>query len=273
MASPQTLIIVPARYASSRLPGKPLIEIAGETMVARVAGMAARAAAALADASYLVATDDARIVSHCTARDIPVVMTDPALPSGTDRALAAVNAIGAAPEVIVNLQGDSPFTPPAHVIAVARAALKPHVDVATPYVRLTWDALDALRAHKQETPFSGTSVIVTQEGRALWFSKIILPAMRKQAALRAASAMSPVNRHIGLYAYRRSALETYVSLGESPYEKLEGLEQLRCLEAGMYVEAVEVEPDRIAIPGIDTAEDVALAERLIALLGDPMRDA
>ncbi len=273
MREAQTLIVVPARYASARLPGKPLIKIAGIAMVERVAIMAARAADALGNAASIVATDDDRIAAHCEARAIPVVMTDPDLPSGTDRALAAINALGAKPDVIVNLQGDSPFTPPAHVIAVARAAMKPGVDVATPYVRLTWEALDDLRAHKLKTPFSGTTLIVTPEGRALWFSKNIMPAMRKEAALRKTSALSPVNRHIGLYAYRRAALERYVRMPESPYEKLEGLEQLRCLENGLYVEAVEVTPDRIAIPGIDTADDVALAERLVAEFGDPLSEA
>ena len=113
MPQTSTLIVVPARYASARLPGKPLIAIAGVCMVERVAAMAARAAKALGDAASVVATDDARIAAHCEARAIAVVMTDPALPSGTDRALAAVQALGAGPDVVVNLQGDSPFTPPA----------------------------------------------------------------------------------------------------------------------------------------------------------------
>jgi 3-deoxy-manno-octulosonate cytidylyltransferase (CMP-KDO synthetase) len=267
-----TLIVVPARYASSRLPGKPLIEIAGQSMVSRAAAMARRAAETLSGAAHIVATDHDEILSHCAALGIPAVMTDAALPSGTDRALAAAGALGASPEVVVNLQGDSPFTPPAHVAAVARAAAEPGVDVATPYVRLTWEALDQLRAHKKSTPFSGTTLTTTPDGRALWFSKNIIPAMRKEADLRRSDALSPVCRHIGLYAYRLDALRRYVALPESPYEKLEGLEQLRCLENGMYMRAVEVEPDRIAIPGIDTAEDVALAERLIAAFGDPLKD-
>jgi 3-deoxy-manno-octulosonate cytidylyltransferase (CMP-KDO synthetase) len=268
----RTLIVVPARYASTRLPGKPLMDIAGTSMVARVATMARRAADALDGASSVVATDHAAIYDHCTARGLAVVMTDPALPSGTDRALAAVRALGAAPEIVVNLQGDSPFTPPAHVIAVARATARPGVDVATPYVRLSWEALDALRAHKQTSAFSGTTLVATPDGKALWFSKTILPAMRKEAMLRAAGALSPVCRHIGLYAYRLDALQRYVSLPEGYYEALEGLEQLRCLENGMHVEAVEVTPDRIAISGIDTAADLALAERLIAAHGDPLTE-
>ena len=266
----RTLIVVPARYASQRLPGKPLIGIAGRSMVSRVAAMAAKAADALGDATSVVATDDARIEAHCRDLGIAVVMTDPALPSGTDRALAAADALGVEPEIVVNLQGDSPFTPPAHVTAVAEAARLSGADAATPYVRLSWGDLDKFRLHKIETPFSGTTLVHDRNGRALWFSKNLIPAMRKEMALRARDELSPVCRHIGLYAYRLDALRRYVSLPEGYYEQLEGLEQLRLLENGMTIQCVAVEPGRIAIPGIDTAEDVALAERLVAEHGDPL---
>lgn len=266
----KTLIVVPARYGSTRFPGKPLVEIAGRTMVSRVAAMAARAAKALENATSVVATDDERIASHCRELGIQAVMTHPDVPSGTDRALAAVDALGMTPEVIVNLQGDSPFTPPDHVVAVAKAAADSGADAATPYVRLTWKALDDFREHKKTTPFSGTTLAHDSKGRALWFSKNLIPAIRKEAALREKGPLSPVCRHIGLYAYRLPALRKYVSLPEGHYEQLEGLEQLRFLENGMSIQCVEVEPDRIAIPGIDAPEDVALAERLIAEHGDPL---
>jgi len=268
----KTLIVVPARYGSTRFPGKPLVEIAGRTMVSRVAAMASRAAAALEDATSVVATDDARISDHCRELGIDVVMTDPDVPSGTDRALAAVEAMGVSPDVVVNLQGDSPFTPPSHVVAVAEAAATSGADAATPYVRLTWQALDDFRAHKKTTPFSGTTLAHDTSGRALWFSKNLIPAIRKEGTLRSAGPLSPVCRHIGLYAYRLDALRKYVSLPEGHYETLEGLEQLRFLENGMSIQCVEVEPDAIAIPGIDAPEDVALAERLIAQHGDPLKD-
>ena len=257
----KTLIVVPARYGSTRFPGKPLVEIAGQSMVSRVAAMAARAAETLEDARSVVATDHEGIADHCQARGISVVITDPALPSGTDRALAAAEALSVEPDIIVNLQGDSPFTPPDHISAVATAIASSGTDAATPYVRLTWQALDELRAHKQQTPFSGTTLTHDSGGRALWFSKTIIPAMRKEAALRESGPRSPVCRHIGLYAYKLSSLRRYVSLPEGRYEQIEGLEQLRLLENGMTIQCVEVTPDRIAIPGI--------AERLIAEHGDP----
>lgn len=265
----KTLIVVPARYASQRLPGKPLALIAGRSMVSRVAGLARRAAASLPQAEHVVATDDTRILEHCRDAGIPVVMTDPALPSGSDRALAAADGLGAAPEFIVNLQGDAPFTPAAHVVAIVEALASSGTDAATPYIRLSWEALDRLRTHKKDTPFSGTTLVTDPQGRALWFSKIILPAMRKEADLRKLGGLSPVCQHIGLYAYRTAALKRYCALPESRYERLEGLEQLRLIENGLSIQAVEVQPGRIAIPGIDTAEDIALAERLVAEQGDP----
>ncbi|MEX1250958.1 MAG: 3-deoxy-manno-octulosonate cytidylyltransferase [Hyphomonas sp.] len=268
----KTLIVVPARYASTRLPGKPLALIAGRTMVARVADLARRAAAALEAGEYVVATDDMRILEHCRDAGIRVVMTDPALPSGSDRALAAAEGLGAQPEFIVNLQGDAPFTPAAYVVAVVDALATSGTDAATPYIRLSWEALDRLRAHKLETPFSGTTVVTDPSGRAIWFSKIILPAMRKERDLRTMGPLSPVCQHVGLYAYRLDALRRYCAMPESRYERLEGLEQLRLIENGLTVQAVEVQPGRIAIPGIDTAEDIVLAERLVAEHGDPDKD-
>lgn len=265
----KTLIVVPARYASTRLPGKPLALIAGRSMVARVAGLARRAAADLDHADYVVATDDTRILEHCRDAGIPVVMTDPALPSGSDRALAAVDGLAAEPEFVVNLQGDAPFTPAVHVVAIVDALATSGTDAATPYIRLSWEALDRLREHKKETPFSGTTLVTDPNGRAIWFSKIILPAMRKEKALRELGPLSPVFQHIGLYGFRLEALQRYCALPESKYERLEGLEQLRLIENGLSVQAVEVQPGRIAIPGIDTAEDIALAERLVAAVGDP----
>ncbi len=268
----KTLIVVPARFGSTRFPGKPLTMIAGQSMVSRVAMMASKAAEMLDNAEYVVATDDVRIEAHCAERNIRVVMTDPALPSGSDRALGAVEALGASPEIIVNLQGDAPFTPPAHVHAVAEAAATSDADAATPYIRLDWAALDALREHKHVTPFSGTTLTHDLDGKALWFSKNILPAIRKEAQMRETQTHSPVCRHIGLYAYKLNTLRRYVSLPESRYETLEGLEQLRLLENGMSIQCVEVTPEDIAIPGIDTPEDVQLAERLIAEHGDPHKD-
>jgi len=266
----QTLIVVPARYGSTRFPGKPLAEINGISMLRRTARIAELAAEEIKNCSYVVATDDARIEVHCKAHDLQCVMTSSALKTGSDRALAAANALSETYDRIINLQGDAPFTPISHVVSIAKA-LDNGVDVATPYITLSWEALDALRKHKVETPFSGTTVLVGTDNKAIWFSKNIIPAIREEEHLRQASPLSPINRHIGLYAYQKTALEHFTQHEESHYEKLEGLEQLRLLENGMTIECVCVNPPEIATSGIDSPSDVVIAETLIAKHGDPYK--
>ncbi len=264
-------IIVPARYGSTRFLGKPLAQLGGMSMVARTAQNAQKAADKIGDTVALVATDDIRIMEHCDGLDIKCVMTDPELPSGSDRALAATVAYeresSHAIKTIINLQGDAPFTPPEHIVAVIeRLKSDSTIDVATPYITLDWDSLDTLREHKKTTPFSGTTLVADADEKALWFSKNIIPAIRKEAQLRANTRLSPVRRHIGLYGFRKAALERFVSLPIGYWETLEGLEQLRCLENGMTVSCVEVQPAKVAISGIDTPEDLARAEALLAKL-------
>ena len=273
----KTLIVVPARFGSSRFPGKPLAEIAGTAMVTRVARRAEAAARALEDASSVVATDDARILSHCQHHGLNAVMTDPDLPSGSDRALAAAEALGKSqgeilgepPDLIINLQGDAPFTPVEHITAMAEALANTDADASTPCVRLSWTELDELREAKRTTPFSGTTCVFDATGRALWFSKNIIPAIRNEDELRAESELSPVHRHIGLYGFRREALRIYTEAKPTVLETCEGLEQLRLLENGLSIQCVVVEPPQISISGIDTPEDITRAEALIARHGDP----
>ncbi len=264
-----TLIVIPARHASTRFPQKPLHLIAGKSLLRRVAEIAQAACVAADNRQYVIATDHADIKAHAEAMGAPVVMTDPDLPSGTDRALAAADAVAPDADFIINLQGDAPFTPPSYVDEIIRAGTKAAQDLITPVVQLSWPALDDVRARKLETPFSGTTCVRRADGEAMWFSKTILPAIRKEEKLRAASELSPVWRHIGLYGYKRAALERFVSLPEGHYEQLEGLEQLRFLENGMRILAVDVAPAAHAMWGIDTPEDAAHAETLIAANGEP----
>ncbi len=266
------LIVIPARYGSTRLPGKPLHEIAGRMLIERVIALAKQAVRSLPDAELLVATDDARIADVVRRLDIPVAMTDSAITSGSGRALAAMRATGRSFELVVNMQGDAPFTTPAHIAAIVAAAHGNGADVTTPVVRLDWSQLDALRLHKHATPASGTTCVAGADGRAIWFSKAILPFMRKEAELRQAGGTSPVRQHIGLYCYRPAALEQFEATPPSAYEQLEGLEQLRLLELGLDVRVVEVPPAQITMSGVDSPEDVARAEALIAAHGDPFVD-
>ncbi len=263
------LIVVPARFGSTRLPGKPLVEIAGRTLLARVVDVGRRAAALAGHAELVVATDDDRIAAHARDLGCEAVMTAPAIASGSGRAYAAALTRAASPGIVVNLQGDAPFVSAAVVARLIDALRRSAFEVATPVVRLGWDALDALRAHKAVVPFSGTSCARLADGRAAWFSKAIIPAIRDEAASRVRESLSPVYRHCGVYAYRLDALARFEALPPGAYERLEGLEQLRFLENGMDVLTVAVDATRHDMSGIDTPADVALAERLIALAGDP----
>jgi 3-deoxy-manno-octulosonate cytidylyltransferase (CMP-KDO synthetase) len=265
------LIVIPARFASQRLPGKPLIPIAGKSLLERVVAVAREGAHRAGGTDIVVATDDRRILDHALALGCDATLTDAAITSGSGRAWAAARERAPAPAIVVNLQGDAPFVDPAMIAALITALRTGSSAVATPVVPLSWDALDALRRHKQASPFSGTTCVRDAQGKALWFSKTILPAMRHEARLREAGGLSPVFRHIGLYAYRLEALRLFEATPPTSYELLEGLEQLRFLETGQEILTIAVAPPRHAMSGIDTLEDVALAERLIAEFGEPDR--
>lgn len=262
------LIVIPARYGSTRLPGKPLLKIAGISLLQRVVANAARAAGHVGDCDVVVATDDQRIAEHAEAIGASVVMTSPELNSGSSRAQAAAMAQPSPPSGVINLQGDAPFIPPTTIAALIAALRAGDAPVVTPVYQLDWERLDRLREHKRTAPFSGTTCVRDAAGKALWFSKSVLPAIRGEEALRA-EAMSPVWQHLGLYAYTLEALNWFGRTGQGVYEKLEGLEQLRFLENGWSIATVPVDPPRHALSGIDTPRDLELAEEAIARLGDP----
>ncbi len=257
-----SIIVIPARYGSTRFPGKPLALIAGKSMLSRVYDVAR--AAAGDNTLIVVATDDKRIADHCDEIGAKHVMTPSDCRTGTDRALAAVEALGVTPDNILNLQGDAPLTPPSFVKAMLSAFEDESVDIVTPVTQLSWERLDRLRASKIETPFSGTTAILNSDSNAVWFSKNIIPAIRNEEKLRSESALSPVFGHIGLYGYRRAVLKEFVSFPESTYEKLEGLEQLRALENGLTIRCVQVDyENRPSMSGVDSPEDVARVEALL----------
>lgn len=266
----KTAIIVPARYGSTRLPGKPLAMIAGQTMLQRVVKVAQTAAAGDPSITVVVATDDERIMTHAAEIGVPCVMTPVSCPTGTDRAAEAVKGMDFEPDFIVNLQGDAPLTPPAHVAALIEGFRSAPCDAVTPVIRLSWAELDKLRENKIKTPFSGTTAIFDETtGKAHWFSKNIIPAIRKEAAMREKSDMSPVYRHIGLYGYSRKMLETFITLPEGRYESLEGLEQLRLIENGYTLRCVPVTlPGRPSVSGVDSPEDIVRVEAIIASHGE-----
>ncbi|CAM4045678.1 3-deoxy-manno-octulosonate cytidylyltransferase [Novosphingobium lubricantis] len=265
------LIVVPARFGSTRLPGKPLLPIAGRSLLDRVVAIARAAAAQAGDCNVIVATDDARIADHAAALGVAVAMTATDLDSGTARAHAAARQQLQRPARVINLQGDAPFIPPAIVASLLQTLRAGAADVATPVFRLDWARLDRLRAHKQAAPFSGTTCIRATDGRALWFSKTIIPVLRGEAQMRSSddTALSPVWQHLGLYGYTMAALEWFAATPPAPYETLEGLEQLRFLEHGRTIATVPVEVPAHVLSGIDTPQDLAMAEQAITRFGDP----
>lgn len=257
-------IIIPARYGSTRFPGKPLARIGAHTMLGRVADVARKAAKDDPQIDVMITTEDTRIAAHADKIGVQCIITDADCPTGSDRVLAAVRKAGTEYDYLINLQGDTPFTPPGFLTAIIdylRDDKNPQADVITPVYPLTWEQLDALRSRKQETPFSGTTAILAPDGRALWFSKNILPAIRKEDRT---VPFSPVYQHVGLYGYRRDVLEQFVSLPQSHYEKLEGLEQLRFIENGFTIQTVKVSVlDGFLQGGIDSPEDLKRAEAFL----------
>lgn len=265
------LIVIPARYASTRLPGKPLVKIAGVEMIRRVADIAASICRHNENCSYVVATDDTRITDFCAARGIPAVMTAETCRSGTERCWDAVAQQSVAPDFIINLQGDNPLCPPWVIQQLIDAWKASPADVFTPCIHLDWDEYDRLVESKKTTPYSGTTVLVDKDGYALAFSKSCIPAIRKPEKARASLPKSPVRRHVGLYAYTHSALKGYFELPESEYEMscVEGLEQMRFLYNGLRVKMVEVDyRGRKTTSGVDSPEDIARVEAILAEYGE-----
>lgn len=265
------LIVIPARYASTRLPGKPLVKIAGVEMIKRVADIAASICRHNEACSYVVATDDARITEFCAGAGIPAVMTAETCRSGTERCWDAVSRQAAQPDFIINLQGDNPLCPPWVIQQLIDAWKACPADVFTPCIHLDWPEYDRLVESKKSTPYSGTTVLVDRKGYAMAFSKGTIPAIRKPEKARELLAKSPVRRHVGLYAYTYPALKDYFELPESDYEKscVEGLEQMRFLYNGMQVKMVEVDyRGRKTTSGVDSPEDVARVEAILAEYGE-----
>jgi 3-deoxy-manno-octulosonate cytidylyltransferase (CMP-KDO synthetase) len=215
--------------------------------------------------SVLVATDDDRVADHARSFEASVVMTRPDCLNGTERAWDAVRAADDPPDAVINLQGDAVLTPPWIVQdLVDTFHREPDTQMVTAAVRLGWHALEAFRRHKETSPSSGTTVVTDPHGRALYFSKTIIPNIRK----RPDGPLSPVNRHIGIYGYSKAALEQMVSLPPSPLEMIEQLEQLRALENRIPIQVVPVDYRGRSHGSVDTPEDIPVVEEIIAKEGE-----
>ncbi len=246
---PDFVVAIPARYASTRLPGKPLALIAGEPMVLHVARRALQAGAR----EVWVATDDARIAAAVSGLEgIHVAMTDPAHASGTDRLAECARQAGWSDEVIVvNLQGDEPFAPAAGIQAVAATLASSGAPMST----LATQVEDA------PTLFDPNVVKLVRNvhGDAMYFSRAPI-AWHRDAFARSRDSLPPGQwlRHIGIYGYRAGFLQQFAAMPPGNLEQVEALEQLRVLEAGHRI-AVALSPAPFP-PGIDTPEDLQRAD-------------
>lgn len=255
-------ILIPARLASTRFPAKPLAPIVGADGVARPAiaytWAAARAAAAAlpGQVECVVATDDDAIAATCRALGMTVVMTPDNCLNGTERCAAALAGLAQVPDMVVNLQGDAPLTPAAMVAAVVELlAARPDLAMATAVVPATAAVLAHLQADAAAGRVGGTTAVCTADGRALYFSKSIIPHVTPGSA-----PVQPVLLHVGLYAYRPKALAAYVAAGPCALEQQEGLEQLRFLEAGMVVGAARCAAPPWEMIELNNPTDVPLIE-------------
>ena len=260
------VILIPARFASSRYPGKPLVELKGsggtaKSLIQRSVEAARRVAGV---AGVYVVTDDERIADACTGFGVGVIMTSPECHNGTERCAEALAALHA-PDLIINFQGDALLTPPGFVEAlIEHMRSDPEAQVATPAMRLRSAEVRALRAEEAAGRVGGTTVVADTIGNALYFSKRLIPHLPDGALDR---ELSPVRLHVGVYAYRPQALAAYAATPVSELEALEGLEQLRFLVAGIPIAMVEVATPSFALRELNNPEDVEPIEAALAAAG------
>jgi 3-deoxy-manno-octulosonate cytidylyltransferase (CMP-KDO synthetase) len=258
------LIAIPARYASTRYPGKPLVSLKGpdgeKTLIRRSweAAMAVRGVDRV-----VVATDDARIAEHARAFGAEVVMTSSAAQNGTERCAEVVSQLPGF-DVVVNLQGDAPLTPAWFVEdLIAGLAGDAEADIATPVLRCDGRAVAGFLADRRAGRVGGTTAVFGAGGRGLYFSKEVIPYTGKTYA---DDAPTPVFHHVGVYAYRPAALAAYPGWPVGPLETLEGLEQLRFLENGRKILCVEVQAKGRQFWELNNPSDVPVIEAMLAAM-------
>lgn len=261
------VIVIPARFASTRYPGKPLAMLKGATGESlSLIERSWRAAQGVAGIDrVVVATDDDRIRDHAEGFGAEVVMTSDKWLNGTERCAEAHEKLGLQHAIVVNLQGDAPLTPPWFIeslIAALRA--DPGAEIATPVLRCEGAMLDSLQADRRAGRVGGTTAVFGAGGRALYFSKEVIPYTGRTYA---PDEPTPVFHHVGVYAYRPASLADYPTWPVGPLETLEGLEQLRFLENGRAVACVEVEARGRKFWELNNPSDVAQIEAMMAEMG------
>lgn len=257
-------IFIPARFQSSRYPGKPLALLTGgdghtRPLIEWTLDAARQVPGA---AAVYVATDDARIADAAQAAGAAVVMTPESCANGTERCAAAVAVLGADYDIVINLQGDALLTPPSALTALLAAmAADDTIEVATPAIRASAQTQRRLFDDQRAGRVGGTTVAIDRAGDALYFSKSVIPHVPTNQI---GNPDLPIFLHIGVYAYRVAALARYGTLPESALETLEGLEQLRFLDAGIPVRVVAIADPGHDLWELNNPEDVDPIESILA---------
>ena len=257
------LIVIPARYQSSRFPGKPLVELTGATGASQsLIRRSWDAAMAVTGVDRgVVATDDDRIADAARAFGAEVVMTSETCMNGTERCADALDVMGIEADIVVNLQGDAPLTPHWFVSALIDAMhANPDMPVATPVLRCDAAALNGFVDDRAAGRVGGTTAVFDRNNRALYFSKEVVPYTGRRFSK---GEDVPVFHHVGVYAYRPAALQAYRAWGTGDLEHWEGLEQLRFMENGVPVHCVEVDARGHAFWELNNPVDVARIEAIM----------
>ena len=261
------VIVIPARFASTRYPGKPLAMLKGAT--GQSLSLIERSWRAAQEVSgidrVVVATDDDRIRDAAQVFGAEVVMTSPECRNGTERCAEAVANMGISPEIVVNLQGDAPLTP-AWFIEDLVAGLRADgdADLATPVLQTSGRMRADLLADRAAGRVGGTTAVFGAQMQGLYFTKEVIPYAGRDFA---PDEITPVFHHVGVYAYRPAALAAYPTWPEGRLEKLEGLEQLRFLENGRRLLCVEVEARGRQFWELNNPEDIPRIESMLAEMG------
>lgn len=256
-------VVIPARFASTRFPGKPLHPLRGATGLAKtlLARTLEAATAGAPGQELIVATDDDRVAAEAARCGTPVAITPSTCRNGTERIAAALPQIGAV-DVVLNVQGDALLTPPQAIATLsAHMCDAPQTEVATVALRCNQSMLDRLLADRAAGRVGGTTVVANQRAKAQYFSKHVLPFGAVEAA------KTPVLLHLGLYAYRPHALELYREHPESTAEAAEGLEQLRFLDGGVPISVLVLDPPGWDAMELNNREDISPIENVLAARG------
>ncbi len=258
------LVVIPARYASTRYPGKPLVALTGAGGASKSLIQRSWEAASAVNGvdRVVVATDDDRIRDAAHGFGAEVVMTSQTCANGTERCAEAFENLGGGYDIVVNLQGDAPLTPHWFVEDLVKGLQNdPMAEVGTPVLRCDGRALNGLLDDRKAGRVGGTTAVFTKDRHALYFSKEVVPFTSKTYGH---DEDTPVFHHVGVYAYRPSALAAYPKWDAGPLEGLEGLEQLRFLERGRPVLCVEVEARGRQFWELNNPEDVPRIEAMMA---------